>query len=59
MVRVNHQPYKPPSSARVTEIYLWLTFHFLVEQSVFRGFPKSCQGAQGGGEILPLARVKA
>lgn len=28
------------SSARVTEIYLWLTFHFLVERSVFSGdFP--------------------
>lgn len=28
------------SSARVTEIYLWLTFHFLVEQSVFWGISR-------------------
>lgn len=37
-----------PSSARVTEIYLWLTFHFLVEQAVFRGFPESSQRGEGG-----------
>lgn len=28
------------SSARVTEIYLWLTFHFLVERSVFKGISR-------------------
>lgn len=35
------------SSAGVTEVSLWLAFHFLVEQPVFRGFPESCRG--GGG----------
>lgn len=29
-----------PSSAGVTEIYLWLTFHFLVERSVFWGISR-------------------
>lgn len=32
------------SSARVTEIYLWLTFHFLVERSVFWGISREPSG---------------
>lgn len=32
------------SAARVTEIYLWLTFHFLVEQSVFWGISREPSG---------------
>lgn len=39
------------SSARVTEIYLWLTFHFLVEQADFRGFPRSLRGGGRGNEV--------
>lgn len=39
------------SSARVTEIYLWLTFHFLVERPVFRGFPGSLWGGGRGNEL--------
>lgn len=36
------------SSARVTEIYLWLTFHFLVEQSVLGGISREPSGRGQG-----------
>lgn len=36
--------YLVSSSARVTEIYLWLTFHFLVERSVFWGISREPSG---------------
>lgn len=44
------------SSTRVTEIYLWLVFHFLVEQSVFRGFPGSLPGGGRGNEVEDASR---